>query len=57
MSDPRVTDDMPAHIKAEWEAHRQKLRELPQVFGATPGGTPPIDPWKVQPITAPDGTN
>ena len=57
MSDTKVLDDMPAAVKAQWEEHRQKLRDLPQTYGAASGGTPPVDPWKVQPITAPDGTN
>jgi len=56
LSDTKVLDDMPAAIKARWEEHRQTLRDLPQTFGAAPGGTPPVDPWKIQPITAPDGT-
>jgi hypothetical protein len=57
LSDTKVLDDMPATVKAQWEEHRQKLRDIPQTYGAAPGGTPPVDPWKVQPITAPDGTN
>lgn len=54
MSDNRVLPDMPAHIVEAWEDYRQQLRDLPQTFGATPGGTPTVDPWKVQPITSPD---
>jgi hypothetical protein len=56
VSDVKVTNDVPANLKAQWEEHRQKLRDLPQTYGAVSGSTPPIDPWKVQPIRAPDGT-
>ena len=56
MNDHKTLPDMPAALVAQWETYRQQLRDLPQTYGAAPGGTPPIDPWKVQPIIAPDGT-
>lgn len=56
MHDDKTQPDMPAVLAAQWETYRQQLRDIPQTYGAAPGGIPPIDPWKVQPITAPDGT-
>ena len=53
-SDNSLVDDMPASVKEEWENYRQALRDLPQTYGATPGGTPTVDAWKVQPVLAPD---
>lgn len=54
-TDSRVLPDMPASLVAQWEEYRQKLRDLPQTYGAAPGGVPSIAPWKVQPIPSPDG--
>lgn len=56
-TDDRVNEDTPSALKAQWEEYRQKLRDIPQVHGAAPGGIPTTDPWKIQPITGPDGTN
>lgn len=54
-SDYKVADDMPPALKAEWEAYRQSLRDLPQTHGAVSGETPNTDPWKIKPKEAPDG--
>ena len=35
-SDGRIADDMPADLKAEWEAYRQKLRDIPADWSAVP---------------------
>lgn len=57
MCDHVVQDDTPPALAAQWEAYRQTLRDLPQIHGAvTPGSIPNTDPWKIQTITAPDGT-
>ena len=53
-SDNAITDDMPAATKAKWEEYRQKLRDIPQTYGAEPGAEPTVDPWKIKPVLAPD---
>jgi len=35
-SDSRIAEDMPADVKAKWEAHRQKLRDIPADWAAVP---------------------
>ena len=35
-SDGRIAEDMPAEVKAEWEAYRQKLRDIPADWAAVP---------------------
>jgi hypothetical protein len=54
--DSKNVDDMPPALRTQWEEFRQKLRDIPQTYGAEPGGTPIIDPWKFVPPVAPDGT-
>lgn len=54
LSDDRALPDMPAGVLEMWENYRQALRDLPQTYGAAPGETPSIDPWKVQPPPSPD---
>ena len=52
--DHKTPDDMPESLKAEWEAYREALRNLPQTHGAAHSGeTPVTDPWKIQPIEPP----
>lgn len=51
--DYRAPADAPEAVKAQWEAYRQALRDLPQTYGAEPGGTPTIDPWKIVPPQEP----
>ena len=35
-SDAQIADDMPADLKTEWEAYRQKLRDIPADWAAVP---------------------
>jgi hypothetical protein len=35
-SDANLPSDMPADLRAEWEAYRQKLRDIPQDWAAVP---------------------
>lgn len=35
-SDGRIAEDMPAEVKAKWEAYRQKLRDIPADWAAVP---------------------
>lgn len=56
VSDDRIVDDMPSALKAQWEEYRQKLRDLPQTYGAANGGeTPPVAPHKVRYPLDPEG--
>ena len=45
-SDSRIAEDMPAEVKAKWEAHRQKLRDIPADWAAVPNHLIqfPVDP-------------
>jgi hypothetical protein len=45
-TDSRVSESMPAEVKAKWEAHRQKLRDMPADWDAVPNHMVqfPMDP-------------
>lgn len=56
VSDDHVVEDMPPALRAQWEEYRQKLRDLPQVYGASSGSEiPPVEPHKVRYPLDPDG--
>jgi hypothetical protein len=45
-TDSRVSESMPEEVKAKWEAHRQKLRDIPADWAAVPNHLIqfPVDP-------------
>ena len=56
VSDDKELPDMPEALRNAWAEYRQKLRDLPQVHGASHGGEiPATDPWKVRFPLDPDG--